>query len=299
MVLAVVFVYGLRLALSRNFHDLMHPHIEHHIDTLAAEIGTPPSIERAQALVAHLPLKITIKGPTVNWSSHPDSDAASPVSRTGGKRRLAAHVRVLADGHRIVFRFPKPDREGQPALIGAVTLAVLLLLTAASYWLVRRLSPAHDIRAEPSASAAVIFRSRSQNAVTTSWASRPPRSMPWPRIYTVCSMPNANYCWPSATSPRSPLTRARLNTELLAESGERLALLSDLAVMRDLIEKLLESERLNDRHAALHPEPTDLTALVSETVASYLAGSELDIVCICNCQCSCWTERACACFCTI
>lgn len=90
VVLAVVFVYGLRLALSRNFHDVMRPHIEHHIDTLAAEIGMPPSIERAQALVAHLPLRITIEGPTVNWSSHPDSDAASPVSRAGGKRRTCA-----------------------------------------------------------------------------------------------------------------------------------------------------------------------------------------------------------------
>jgi len=205
VVLAVVFVCGLRLALSRNFHDVMHPHIEHHIDTLAAEIGTPPSIERAQALVAHLPLRVTIKGPTVNWSSDPDSDAASPVSRTGGRRRPAAHVRVLADGHRIAFRFPKPDREGQPALIGAVTLALLLLLTAASYWLVRRLFlPLDDIRAGAIRFGSGVFRSRSQNAVTTSWASWPPRSMPWPRIYTVCSMPNANYCWPSATSCARP-----------------------------------------------------------------------------------------------
>ena len=58
------------------------------------------------------------------------------------------HVRVLADGHRIIFRFPKPDREGRPAIIGAITLAVLLLLTGATYWLVRRLFlPLNDIRA--------------------------------------------------------------------------------------------------------------------------------------------------------
>ena len=47
---------------------------------------------------------------------------------------------------------------------------------------------------------------------------------------------------------RSPLTRARLNTELLPDTSEvqpsREALLRDLALMRDLVTDLLESERL-------------------------------------------------------
>jgi signal transduction histidine kinase len=69
---------------------------------------------------------------------------------------------------------------------------------------------------------------------------------------------------------RSPLTRARLNTELLPETRElqasREALLRDLALMRDLVTDLLESERLSSRHAALHCEPVDLPALVREVV---------------------------------
>jgi signal transduction histidine kinase len=69
---------------------------------------------------------------------------------------------------------------------------------------------------------------------------------------------------------RSPLTRARLNTELLPETPDmqasRDALLSDLALMRDLVTDLLESERLSSRHAALHCEPVDLAALVREVV---------------------------------
>jgi signal transduction histidine kinase len=277
-VLAVVFVYGLRLALSRNFHDVMRPHIEHHIDALAAEIGTPPSIERVQALVARLPLKVAIRGPTVNWSSHPDSDAAFPSSRGDDKRRPAVHVRMLADGHRIVFRFPKPDREGRPALIGAVTLAVLLLLTAATYWRVRSLFlPLDDIRA-----GAIRFGGGDF-------------SQPIPRrrddeLGDLASEVNAmaedihrmldakrQLLLAISHELRSPLARARLNTELLAECVERDALLSDLGVMRDLIEKLIESERLNDRHAALHAEATDLNALVSAIVAGYLAESGLDV----------------------
>jgi signal transduction histidine kinase len=71
---------------------------------------------------------------------------------------------------------------------------------------------------------------------------------------------------------RSPLTRARLNTELLPETPEvqpsRAALLRDLGQMRDLVADLLESERLASPHAALHREPTDLAALVAEAVGA-------------------------------
>eukprot|EP01034_Spumella_vulgaris_P045848 gene45848-57145_t len=69
---------------------------------------------------------------------------------------------------------------------------------------------------------------------------------------------------------RSPLTRARLNTELLPEGADtqaqRDALLRDLGEMARLISDLLESERLAGRHAALHREPTDLAALAREVV---------------------------------
>ena len=54
---------------------------------------------------------------------------------------------------------------------------------------------------------------------------------------------------------RSPLTRARVNAELVAEGEHRSALLRDLGEMRDLITDLLESERLASGHAALQPEP--------------------------------------------
>jgi signal transduction histidine kinase len=75
---------------------------------------------------------------------------------------------------------------------------------------------------------------------------------------------------------RSPLTRARVNTELLPDTppvqAQRQALLRDLAQMRDLVADLLESERLGQGHAALQLEPTDLGTLARE-VAAQLAGS--------------------------
>jgi signal transduction histidine kinase len=75
---------------------------------------------------------------------------------------------------------------------------------------------------------------------------------------------------------RSPLTRARLNTELLPETPDtqepREALLRDLVEMGRLITDLLESERLTSRHAALNLESTDLAQLVREVVDEHNAG---------------------------
>ncbi|WP_017757309.1 HAMP domain-containing protein, partial [Pseudacidovorax intermedius] len=74
---------------------------------------------------------------------------------------------------------------------------------------------------------------------------------------------------------RSPLTRARLNAELLPETpegaAERAALLRDLNEMRDLISDLLEGERLSSPHAALQREPVDLPALAREVMQELVA----------------------------
>ena len=76
---------------------------------------------------------------------------------------------------------------------------------------------------------------------------------------------------------RSPLTRARLHAELLAEGAERMALLRDLGQMRDLISDLLESERLAAGAAALQREATDLNALVRDLVEAQFAGRDITL----------------------
>ncbi len=80
---------------------------------------------------------------------------------------------------------------------------------------------------------------------------------------------------------RSPLTRARLNTELLPETIDteetRQALLNDLSEMARLITDLLESERLNGNHAALSLELTDLGELVQDAAAGMTSNPPLAI----------------------
>ena len=63
LAMAAVFVGGMQYALSIGWRDAARPLVMDYVDKLAADIGNPPSVERAQALVDRLPLRVTISGP--------------------------------------------------------------------------------------------------------------------------------------------------------------------------------------------------------------------------------------------
>ncbi|MGH6645762.1 sensor histidine kinase [Aquabacterium sp.] len=72
---------------------------------------------------------------------------------------------------------------------------------------------------------------------------------------------------------RSPLTRARLNAELMDEGPSQQAVVKELGEMRDLIEDLLERERLDSGHSALRLEEAHWPALVDELLQRRFAGA--------------------------
>ena len=329
LAMAATFAVGMQAALSIGWRDAARPLVMDYVDKLAAEIGSPPSTERAQALVERLPLRIRISGPVVNWRSSPDVPGHSqqagsswrwnwnrggPINNHGdatgrdasnagngngiavnginsininADTGLEEHLleRRTADGHRIQFGLSVAAWRDRPRFIGWTTLALLLLFTALAYKRVRRLlRPLDDIRAGALRFGAGDFA----QAIVVPHPKRPDELGELAAtINTMASdiqqMLDAKRSLLLAISHelRSPLTRARLNTELLPETAElqasRDALLRDLALMRDLVTDLLESERLSSRHAALHCEPVDLKALAEEVVLGLDQPVQLDL----------------------
>jgi signal transduction histidine kinase len=276
LAMAAVFIGGMQYALGIGWRDAARPLVIDYVDRLAADIGSPPSVERAQALVNKLPLHITISGPVVNWNSHPEISARydhwHDNNRWDAKERFLE--RKTADGHRVVFALNVAAWEERPRLVGWFTLALLLLFTALAYRRVRRLlRPLDDIRDGALRYGAGDFA----EPIPVRHAHKPDELGQLAHtINTMATdiqqMLDAKRSLLLAISHelRSPLTRARLNAELLPETPElqasRDALLRDLALMRDLVTDLLESERLSTRHAALHMEPVDLPVLMQEVV---------------------------------
>lgn len=276
-----VVIGGMRGMFASGWRDAGLPLITDYVDRLAAEIGTPPDIARAQALTRRLPIAIRIQGPRVNWDSDPERTA-----RRGGDMRegRASGVlsRTLADGHRVSFSLDTPNWQNAPHGIGWLTLALLLALIVGAYSYVRRLlRPLDDIRAGAERFGAGQFDQpiplRRKDELGD--LARRINTM----AHDIEGMLDAKRALLLALSHelRSPLTRARLNAELLPDTpdsaAERNALLRDLNQMRDLISDLLESERLASAHASLQREPVDLVALVREVVSEQAAGAALQL----------------------
>jgi signal transduction histidine kinase len=297
------FVLGMQAALRYGWQDYARPLLAHYVDTLAEHIGTPPDPERAAALSRQLPLRIQIDGPRVNWSSHPDG-GLQPWRRMGHTGRETQRdpnpwqpERLLADGHRIRFGLASPARDvrdvndprdpaERPRLIGWATLATLLLLVALAYWRVRRLlHPLADIRAgalrygQGDFSKPIVPRRYDELGDLAQHINR--------MADGLHGLLDAKRELLLAISHelRSPLTRARVNAELVDDSPARDALLQDLGEMRDLVTDLLESERLAPQpgaaraaaHTALHTAPTDLNALLHELLATRFTGTRTDL----------------------
>ena len=319
LAMSVIFVLGMQAALRSGWQGYAGPLIADYIDTLAAQIGTPPDVAKAQALTQRLPLRIRIDGPSVNWSSHPlgrhgtryageaehlagpppfpprpsgEEISSVPAAVEAGNTSRSANpwrpVRVLADGHRISFGLAPPFRdvsrdvstddspEDRPRLIGWATLAALLLLIGLAYAVVHRLlRPLADIRAgamrygEGDFSQPIRPRRRDELGDLAERINRMAEAL-HERLEAKRALLLA-----ISHELRSPLTRARLNAELVDDGPPRDALLRDLAQMRDLIADLLESERLAGGHAVLHTAPTELNALVLEACAAQIDRGEL------------------------
>ena len=260
---AGVFTAGMQRALAGGWSEFVRPLLNDYLDRLSAEIGSPPDPARAAALVQRLPLSIRIDGPGVQWQS-----AARPGhDDERGSRADRFLTRTSADGHRITFGVSTTAWEGRPRATGWLTLAALLLLTAVAYAATRRLfRPIDDIR--------VGVLRYGQGHFGTPIPRRRDDELGElaTQVNTMAGelqrMLEAKRALLLAVSHelRSPLTRARLNAELVAEGPRRDALLRDLAEMRDLITDLLEGERLQGGHAALQREPTDLDTVVREVL---------------------------------
>ncbi|MGM9425344.1 HAMP domain-containing sensor histidine kinase [Hydrogenophaga sp. MI9] len=285
--LSFVFFTGAQKAFTMGWRDAARPILMDYVDRLTLEVtgGGAPSVERARAITQRLPLTVRISGPVVNWASHPDqgppdwirarsSDAPSVGQDWGnGKDWPRILHRQTADGHTIEFGINGDAFEHRPRMIGYL-LCALLLLTLLAWLYVRRLLKPLDAIGEGARrfgagdfSLPIPERcvhgpdELGELALTINTMGRDIHQMLEAKRALLLAISH---------ELRSPLTRARLNAELLPESAEvnpqRDALLRDLQEMATLITDLLESERLAGHHAALQREPTDLAALARSVV---------------------------------
>ena len=270
-----VFITGAQKAFTMGWREAARPILMDYVDRLAAEVtarGSTPSVERAQAITERLPLTVRIEGPVIRWASHPN---AKPVNKDwgSGKDWPVLLQRQTADGHRIEFGINGEAFERRPRLIG-YALGALLLLTWLAWWYVRRVLKPLDAIGE---GARRFGRGDFSRPIPERGRHGPDELGELAQTINtmgqdIHQMLEAKRTLLLAISHelRSPITRARVNAELLPETDavrpQRDALLRDLQEMAGLISDLLESERLSGGYVTLQRAPTNVAELAREVV---------------------------------
>ena len=273
LAMSATFVVGTTKAFSGGWRAAVKPLLTDYVDRLALDIGSPPDARKAQALTNRLPISVRIEGPNTQFDSHPLRHAGPWQNANFDASEAGSGFlkRKTPDGHTITFGLGNMEWRRGPGMFGWLTLALLLALTALAFMYVRRLfKPLDDIGAGVARFGKGNFAQRIEIARADELGDLAAQINTMGQ--EIAQMLDAKRALLLAISHelRSPLTRARLNTELLPESGDTLtqrnALLRDLGEMTRLITDLLESERLSGTHAALTLEPTNLNALVQEVL---------------------------------
>lgn len=288
ILLVAVVRTGFHFGVEGSFRDLAGPHLDEYVGHLLAELGDPPTPERAARLAQRLPVRIHLLG-SERWSSAgapPQARARASVTRTLAdgtafelqRGRGGFAVRVERGDMTVLF-VPHGMRHVERAPLAIVlTIAGVLLVVVLAYHAIRRLfRPIDAIRAGVARIGAgdlehpVRIRRRDELgelAESINAMGEDIRAMLEAKRQLLLAISH---------ELRSPLTRARVNAELLDDCEARRALLTDLGELEALLGELLESERLRGRHAVLSREAVDPSELLNELVVESFGEADIDL----------------------
>ncbi len=302
VVLATAFIYGVTLALSYiyssdDMRELVSSHLSLHVDYVLDDIGDPPKIEQAQAIVDRVPVDIRLVGPDLNWTSDerfPQLDAVRfGDSQFFGENnawlaglqdvefaRSDEHgfLKIQRGDYAIVVSTPKMGDTRTKVDVRLVITAFGLLSLLLGYLCVRWLfRPVAAIREGTARIGHGDFSHRITHVRQDELGDL--ASDVNAMASEVEAMLDAKRALLIGISHelRSPLSRLKLASEFLDDGTHRNELRDEVSQMESIIDALMVAETLHSRHSALHREPVDVPDLLQDLIDQYFAAQKSQI----------------------
>jgi len=290
----LVSILALALVLGISFSKRIKPHVEQeilpnverYIEYLIEDIGSPPDLVVAQRLADELPFELRIEGPGIAWSSIPellDVDTgtfeAAPRRYEGvyyGHQRRAQYLLIERRGYSYLFAVDNSFRRGSERRHGVLFL-VLGLIFCLLYFSIRRMfrpiaAMSQQIQRIGDGDLEQSLDTSGKGELAALAAGINQMSG---RIKSMLEN-KSGLLLAISHELRSPLTRMRVNLELLEDSGIRQKLIDDVREMESLVATILESEKLNSGHAPLHFEACELHELVDEVARAHACAARIE-----------------------
>lgn len=273
--------FGFRSQWAEGFHERLVTNLLAYSEYMAADIGSPPNLERAAQLRDRTQIDIIIRGPGLEWATRPalldDVRAERIQVLKSGQRPRGWFKRPVAlsvqQGEHELFFIAPPMREhwsNDYNFIFTIVLAGLILLM--SYLVIRR-----------------VFR-------PIQWMKEGAHAFgegQWDRRIPVCRDDDLGELARTMNNMaeriggqfkamrelliaishelRSPLTRMQVALEFVSDQKVRRALKDDIVLLDRMTESLLEKERLDRRPDSLALTEENLSALLEEISKPYVS----------------------------
>jgi len=290
----VVSMLGLAIVLSASFANRFKPHFQHtilpnvdrYIQYLINDIGMPPDLRVAQQLASSLPFEIRIEGRGIDWSSSPGlkaidryefESAPPPYNEVYfGRYDHDNYLLIQRQSYRYLFVVDNRFRRGDERrhwvlflLLGAI-LFLLYLAIRRMFRPIQAMSRQVKLIGEGELDQTIEANGKGELALLAGGINR--------MSAQIKSMLESKSGLLLAISHelRSPITRMRVNLELLDHSDIQRKLIDDVREMEALVAAILESERLNNRHAALTRSQCDLLTLIQEVVVQHPCADRIE-----------------------
>jgi len=289
----LISMLALAVILAGSFAKRLKPHVQHeilpnverYIEYLIDDIGDPPNLSVAQQLADQLPFEIRIEGRGVDWTSSPRLKTIAgyefePAPHPYANVYLSHHRRnqyllIQKQGYQYLFAVDNSFRRGSERrhwvlflLLGSILLVLYLLIR-------RMFRPIEAMSAQVRKIGEGDLR---QNILTEGKGELGMLAAGINRMSgQIKAMLESKSALLLAISHelRSPITRMRVNLELLEESEIQQKLIDDIREMETLIASILESEKLNTSHAPLMLSRCEMLGLVEEVIQAHPGGNRI------------------------
>lgn len=280
--------------LGSQWQSAIVPHFFQYVSYIQIDLGSPPSEARAQALAQRLPIQIQVHDrPSGNVMFSTRQQALpiaqlhfTPLPRRGRSRDRGAPrsappdhsnitisddrrhpiLRLEQDDYQIYFEFRRPRSRDNGVSELFLALGGLTILLALCYLSIRHLlKPIGKLQStvqkisEGDLTARANAKGSDDLAVLAHSVDRMSK-----RIQQMLDA-KRELLLAISHELRSPLTRARLATELLEPSRHQQKLKTDIDEMESLISRLVESERLQS-HVVLDLQEVDIAQLITDVI---------------------------------
>lgn len=289
LIVAIVLGVSFTNRIKPHFKSELLPNLARYIQYVVEDIGSPPNLTKAKSLASELPFELRIEGENIEWSSRSDIRpikhyrlirAPEPYQNYWiGSQRNYHYLLSQKDGYRYLFTIDSDFRGHQSRrhwllfLILGGTLVGLYLLIRRLFIPIKVMSHQVDQIGSGIFDNPVEIKGDDELSVLARGIDAMSKQ--------IKSMLDGKSGLLLAISHelRSPITRMRVNLELLDESGTRDALIDDIKEMEHLVSSILESEKLNTAHAPLNRTNSHLSELIELVIEQHFPdqGIELDL----------------------